>query len=92
MSSVHQPYVNNRGRAYECSRSGDKVVDIEVRVMAHTYETNLRIDQAPFYCLVCLAVAVTAKRLVLHSPQSQTHIQRCLAEGVRSEEVLVINQ
>ena len=90
MSSV-QPYVNTRGRAYECSRCGDKVVDIKVKVMAHIYETHLRIDQAPFYCSVCQEVAVTAKRLVLHS-QSQRHIQRCLAEGVRSEEVLVINQ
>ena len=91
MSSLQQPYVNTRGRAYECSRCGDKVLDIKVKVMAHIYETHLKIDQAPFYSTVCQAVAVTAQRLVIHY-QSQTHIKRCLAEGARSEEVSVINQ
>lgn len=46
-------FVNTRGRAYECARCGVEMVDVKSRVVAHIYNTHLRLDQAPYYCVAC---------------------------------------
>ena len=91
MSSVAPAYVNTRGRAYQCSRCGDAVVDIKIKIMAHIFSTHLRIDQAPYYCTACQETAVTGRRILEHS-MTEGHISRCRSIGMPSQEALIINR
>lgn len=91
MSSVAPAYVNTRGRAYQCSRCGDDVVDIKIKIMAHIYSNHLGIDQAPYYCNACQETAVTGKRILEHS-MTEGHISRCRSMGIPPQEALIINR
>ena len=91
MSSVAPTYINTCGRAYQCSRCGDAVVDIKIKIMAYIFSTHLRVDKAPYYCTACQETAVTGMRILEHS-MTEGHISRRRSLGMPSQEALIINR
>lgn len=76
----------HKGRAYEClhcSRQGNKaVVDVKSRVEEHILKYHLGLDQAPFYCTLCLFRSTEKKPLLQHVNHHSRHRSEALKKNI----------
>ena len=75
----------HKGRAYEClhcSRQGKTVIDVKSRVEDHILKYHLGLDQAPFYCTLCLFRSTEKKPLLEHVFRHSRHRQEAQNKNI----------
>lgn len=73
--------MSKRGRAYACTRCNFTAE--KFRVIGHVYKHHLALEQAPFYCTLCLFRCTRKRDLERHIKGFGPHVQRAqeLAAG-----------
>ncbi|MEW8544497.1 MAG: hypothetical protein AB2693_13280 [Candidatus Thiodiazotropha sp.] len=75
----------HKGRAYEClhcGRQGKTLIDVKSRVEDHILKYHLGLDQAPFYCSLCLFRSTEKKPLLEHVFRHSRHRQEAQNKNI----------